>query len=79
MGRKETHRGLRWAKPEGKKSLGKMRHRWEDNIKMNFKETGWEAVKRLHVPHDRVGMRDPLEKVLHIRFAQNAWVFLGKL
>jgi hypothetical protein len=46
---------------------------------MNFKEMVWEAVKRLDVPQDRGGMRDPSEKVLHIRFAQNAWMFLGKL
>jgi hypothetical protein len=52
-----------------------MRHRWEDNIKMNFKEIGWEALKRLHVPLDRGGMRDPLKTVLHIQVAQNAWVF----
>jgi len=25
------------CKPEGKKSLGKCRHRWEDNIKMHLK------------------------------------------
>jgi len=66
MGRRQMHRGLWWAKPKGKKSLGKMRHRWEDNIKMNFKEIEWEAVKRLHVPHDRGGMRDPLKTLLHI-------------
>jgi hypothetical protein len=28
-------------KPEGKRSLGRLRHRWEDNIKMDLKETGW--------------------------------------
>ena len=26
------------GKPEGKRPLGRPRHRWEDNIKMNFKE-----------------------------------------
>jgi hypothetical protein len=29
------------GKPEGKIPLGKHRHRWEGNIKMNFKEVGW--------------------------------------
>jgi hypothetical protein len=28
-------------KPEGKKSLGRPRRRWEDNIKMGFQEVGW--------------------------------------
>ena len=27
-------------KPEGKRSLGRPKHRWEDNIKMNFKGGG---------------------------------------
>jgi hypothetical protein len=28
------------GKPEGKRSLGRPRHRWEDNIKMDLKEVG---------------------------------------
>jgi hypothetical protein len=26
------------GKPEGKRSLGRLRHRWEDNIKMDLRE-----------------------------------------
>jgi hypothetical protein len=38
-------RRVRWAgflvgKPEGKRPLGRPRHRWEDNIKMNLQEVG---------------------------------------
>ena len=28
------------GKPEGKKPLGRSRHRWEDNIKMDLQEVG---------------------------------------
>jgi hypothetical protein len=28
------------GKPEGKKPLGRPRHRWEDNIKIDFQEVG---------------------------------------
>jgi len=28
------------GKPEGKRPLGRLRHRWEDNIKMDFQEVG---------------------------------------
>ena len=28
------------GKPTGKRSLGRPRHRWEDNIRMDFKEIG---------------------------------------
>ena len=27
-------------KPEGKRTLGRFRHRWEDNIKMDLQEVG---------------------------------------
>jgi hypothetical protein len=29
------------GKPEGKRSLGSPRHRWEYNIKMDRQEVGW--------------------------------------
>jgi hypothetical protein len=30
-------------KPEGKRPLGRPRHKWED-IKMDFRDIGWEVV-----------------------------------
>jgi hypothetical protein len=30
-------------KPEGRKPLGRPRHRWEDNIKMDLQKVGWRA------------------------------------
>jgi hypothetical protein len=32
------------GKPEGKRPLGRPRHRWEDNIKMDFQEVGKGVV-----------------------------------
>jgi hypothetical protein len=32
------------GKPEGKRLLGRTRHRWEDNIGMHLREIGWEDV-----------------------------------
>jgi len=32
------------GKPEGKSSLGKPRHRWEDNIKMDLQDGGWGGM-----------------------------------
>jgi hypothetical protein len=29
-----------FGKPEGKRPLERLRHRWEDNIRMNYKEIG---------------------------------------
>ena len=38
------------GKPEGKRPLGKPRHRWEDNIKIDLREvggveTGWSWLR----------------------------------
>jgi hypothetical protein len=30
------------GKPEGKRAIGKPRHRSEDNIKIDLQEVGWE-------------------------------------
>jgi hypothetical protein len=31
------------ARPEGRTPLGRLRHRWEDNTKMDLQEVGWGA------------------------------------
>ena len=33
------------GKPEGKRPLGRPRHRWEDNIKMDLQEVGVELAQ----------------------------------
>jgi hypothetical protein len=40
------------GKPE-ERSLGRPRRRWEDNIKMNLRETGWEGMDWIHLAQDR--------------------------
>jgi len=41
------------GKPEGKRPLGRPRHRWEDNIKMNLQEMGCEDMDWIDVAQDR--------------------------
>jgi hypothetical protein len=36
-----------------KESLGRTRHRWEDTIKLDLKEIGYEGVDRNHVAQDK--------------------------
>jgi hypothetical protein len=36
-------------KPEGKRPLGRPRHRWENNIGMDPQEIGWEGVSWIQV------------------------------
>jgi hypothetical protein len=51
-------RRLRWAyrvlvgKPEGR-PLGKPRHRWEDNIKMDLRVVGWGDMDWIDLAQDR--------------------------
>jgi hypothetical protein len=39
--------------PKRKKPPGKPRHKWENNIKMYFKEIGWETVDLLMLAEGR--------------------------
>jgi len=41
------------GKPEGKRPLGRPRHRWEDNIKMDLKEVGCGGIDWIDLAHDR--------------------------
>jgi hypothetical protein len=41
------------GKPEGKRSLGRPRCRWEDNIKMNLKEVGCGGIDWIGLAEDR--------------------------
>jgi hypothetical protein len=44
---------VRNAYKEGKRPLGRLRSRWEGNIRTNFREIGWEGVDWLHLAQDR--------------------------
>jgi hypothetical protein len=41
------------SKPEGKRPLGKPRHRWEDNIKIDLKEVGGSYGDWMELAQDR--------------------------
>jgi hypothetical protein len=38
-------------KPEGERPLGRPRHRWEDNLRMDLRELGWEGVNWMCLTH----------------------------
>jgi hypothetical protein len=44
MGEKRTAYRILVGKPEGKRPLGRLRRRWDDNIKMNLREIGWGGM-----------------------------------
>jgi hypothetical protein len=40
------------GKPEGKRLLIRLRCRWEDNIRMDLREIGWEGADWVHLIQD---------------------------
>jgi hypothetical protein len=44
MGEKWNAYRILVGKPEGKRSLGRPRRRWVDNIKMDYRDIGWDGV-----------------------------------
>ena len=55
------------GKPEGKRTLGRPRRRWEDNIKMDLQEFGRGRGDWLELAQNRDGWRALMGKVRNIR------------
>jgi hypothetical protein len=41
------------GKPEGKRPLGRPRHRWDDRIRMDLRKMGWGSVEWILLAQDR--------------------------
>jgi hypothetical protein len=55
------------GKPEGKTPLERPRCRWEDGIKMDLREMGWESVEQIHLAQDRDRWRALVNAVMNLR------------
>jgi hypothetical protein len=62
------HIGFFVGKPEGKGSLGIPGRRWVDNIKMEFREIGWDGMYWIDLAQDRDQWR------ALVNMAMNLWV-----
>jgi hypothetical protein len=49
MGETRNAYNILTGKPEGKRAFGRPRCRWEDNIKMNLRKTGWKGLDWMHL------------------------------
>jgi hypothetical protein len=67
MGEKRNVYRLLVGKPEGKRQLGRPRHRWVDNIKMDLLEIGWGSVDWIGLAQDRDKWRALVSAVLSLR------------
>jgi hypothetical protein len=41
------------GKADGRRSLGRPRRRWVDNIKMNLREIGWDSMDWIDLAQNR--------------------------
>jgi hypothetical protein len=52
--------------PEGRRPLGRLRHRWLDNIRMDLTEVGWGDVDWIGLAQDRDRWRALVNSVLNL-------------
>ena len=55
------------GKPEGKRPLGRLRRRWEDNIKMDLQEVGGDCGDWMEMAQDRDRWRALVSTVMNHR------------
>jgi hypothetical protein len=65
------------GKPEGKRPLGRPRRRWEDGIRMDLRETGWESVDWIQLAQDRDRCRALVNTVMNLRVLAPRSLFSG--
>jgi hypothetical protein len=66
MGEKRNAYRISVGKLEGKRPLGRPRHRWEDNIKMDLREIGWGDMKWIDLVQDRDQWRALVTMVMNL-------------
>jgi hypothetical protein len=54
-------------KPEGKRPLGRPRCRWENNIRMDLRETGWGGMDWIDLAQDRDQLRALVNTIINLR------------
>jgi hypothetical protein len=56
-------------KPEGRRPLGRPWRRWEDNIRLDLRITGWEGVDWIHLAQHRDHWRTLVNMVMNLLVA----------
>jgi hypothetical protein len=68
MGEKRSVYRVLVGKSEGKRQLGKPRHRWEDYIKKDLQEGGCEGMDQIQLAQDRERWRVLVTAVMNLAF-----------
>jgi hypothetical protein len=53
--------------PKGKRPLGRPRHRWEDNIRMDLREMGIDGANWIRLAQDRVQWWAFVSTIMNLR------------
>jgi len=64
------------GKPKGKRPLGRPRHRWVDNIRMDLQEVGCGSMDWIGRTQDRDRWQMLVSVVMNLRVPRNAGNFL---
>jgi hypothetical protein len=64
--KKHAYRTL-LGKPEGERPLGRPRHTWVDNIKVELRDTGSDGVDWIAMAQDRHQWRALVNTILNLR------------
>jgi hypothetical protein len=67
IGEKRNVYRLLVGKPDGKSPLGRLRHRWMDNIKMDLLEIGLNAMDWIGLVQDRYRWRAVVNSVINLQ------------
>jgi hypothetical protein len=67
MGEKRNAYRILVGMPEGKRTLGRLRRRWVDNIKMDLREIGWDGGDWIYLAQNRDQWRALVNTVMNLR------------
>jgi hypothetical protein len=67
MGEKRNAYRILVGKPEGKRSLGRPRSRWVDNIKMDLREIGCDDMDLIDLAKDKDQWKALVNTVMNLR------------
>ncbi|KAJ4434333.1 hypothetical protein ANN_22890 [Periplaneta americana] len=72
MGESRNEYRVLVGRPEGKRPLGRPRHTWEDNIKMDFREVGYDDRDWINLAQDRDRWRAYVRAAMNLREARES-------
>jgi hypothetical protein len=67
MGEGRSAYRILMGRPEGRRPIGRPRRRWEDNIKMDLQEVGWDGLDWIDMAWDRDRWLALVNAVMNLR------------